>query len=219
MGTVKTCGDKARLKIKDAKIDYFDSNVLDFMNDILETIYQTLVNVSSNLVYAIGDVTTEADTGEYTPDFSFDGFLREGSWLAGENTYLAQVSETDKIKWDYTSTTSPPEVFYITEDGKIGYLFVPDAIYTVHHTYWKPLTALTTYNTDNLPWGGIWNRTIQRLLMVELLGISSEKGAASRIEKELGLADMEWNKAMTMVYRRGIRPQRQVSDMFQIGGI
>ena len=218
MGTVKTCGDKARLKVQDVKIDYLDPDVLGFMNDILENIYQTLVNVSSNLVYAIGNVITVADTEEYTPSFSFDGFLREGSWLDGEDTFLAQVSETDKIKWDYSSTTSQPEAFYVTEDGKVGYLWVPDAVYTVHHAYWKPLTALTDYDANDLPWGGIWNRAIQRLLIVELLGIPSKENVG-KIEKQLGLVGIEWDKAMSMVYQRGVRQERQVSDMFSIGGI
>ena len=214
MGTVATIGDRARLKIGEITPRFVDENLLGIINTILETIYQSLVSVNSNLVYGVGDVTTTASTAEYTPSFSFDGFLTEGSWVDGEDTYLAQVSEADKIKWDYGSTTSKPEAFYITEDGKIGYLWVPDDAYTIHHTYWKPLTALTVYLTDDLPWGGIWNRVIKRLLIVELLEIVKQP-----VANQMSLAQTEWDKAMVMVYRRGIRQERQVSDMFSVGGI
>lgn len=215
MGTVATYCDRARNKLGDINRSKFrDPEVLGVLNDILETIYQTLVNISSNLVYAVGTVSTTADTAEYTPSFSFDGFLREGSWVDGEDTYLCQVSEVDKIKWDYSSTTNQPEAFYITEDGKIGYLWVPDDTYTIHHTYWKPLTAITNYTADTLPWNGIWNRAIERLLVIELLeivGINSARHSA--------FAQTEWNKALVMTYTRGMRREKIVSGMFSIEGI
>ena len=156
----------AGLKVRDTRYKQFTKvNRLALINDILETLYQTLVNVESNLVYAEGTQVTEADVAEYTPDFSFDGFLIDGSWVDGEDIYLSQVPEGDKINWDYGTTTNQPEAFYVTEGGKIGYLWVPDDAYTIHHQYWLPLTALDDYDTDDLPWGGIFNRAIQRLLV------------------------------------------------------
>jgi len=215
MGTLKVHGDLAALKARDSgNVQFSEANRLAMINDILETIYQTLINVNSNLVYAIGTVTTSADTPEYTPTFSHDGFLRDGSWVDGEDTYLSQVEEVDKIKWDYDSSTNQPEAFYITEDSKVGYLWVPDDAYTINHTYWKPLTALTTYATDALPWGGIWNRTIQRLLIVEMMEILEVDSS-----KQAVLADIEWDKAMIMVYARGVRKERVVSNMFSVEGI
>lgn len=217
MGTVNTCGLKVRRKLGKSEIEHFNQDILDFLNeDILVKIYQSLVNVGSNLVYGIGDVTTEADVAEYTPSFSFDGFLRDGSWVDGEDTYLSQVSETDKIKWDYSSTTNQPEAFYITEDGKIGYLWVPDGIYTIHHAYWKPLVALTDYEADDLPWGGVWNATIQRLLLVEMLEFTEED--PNKIIYQTQMAGIEWDKAMSMVYQRGIKQERQLSNMFSAEG-
>lgn len=214
MGTVRTFADRAKIKMADQEIRVLDNNVLGILNDILETIYQTLVNVNSNLVYGIGTVTTVADTAEYTPSFSFDGFLREGSWVDGEDTYLAQVSEADKIKWDYSSTTNQPKAFYVTEDGKIGYLWVPNDVYAIYHTYWKPLVSLTNYDADDLPWGGIWNRTIARLLMVELLEIANRDSSRQAV-----FVQLEWDKAMSMVYHRGVRKEKQISNMFSVEGV
>lgn len=220
MGTVATVGNKARDNVDDPSGRRFtDAMVLGVINDILGTIYQTLVNVNSNLVYATDTVTTVASTAEYTPSFSFDGFLREGSWVDGEDLYLEQVSEADKIKWDYDSSTSQPEAFYVTEDGKIGYLWVPDDAYTIHHTYWKPLTALTDYDIDNVPWGGIWDIFVERKLTVELLEIENDPKLQNKIVRLFSVSQMEFDKAMTMVYHRGIRREKQVSRLFSIGGI
>jgi len=210
MGTVKTAGDNARVKIRDVnKLHFTDAEFLAIVNDILETIYQKLCFVESNLVYAEGTITTAASTLEYTPTFSHNGFLHDGVWLDGEDTFLGQVSEADKVKYDYGSTTSAPEAYYLTEDGKVGFLWVPDDTYTVHVQYWEPLTALTTYDTDALPWDGIFNRVIQRLLIVEALETLERDNS-----RQAMLAEIEMGSAMSMVYMRGIRIRRQISDMF-----
>jgi len=128
MASLKTAIDRARVKSGDTdKLLFSDDELIGMVNDILEEIYATLVNIQSNLVYSIDSVTTVADTCEYTPSFTTKGgFLRDGSWVDGEDTYLTQVSEADKIKWDYDTSTNQPEAFYVTEEGDIGYLWVPD---------------------------------------------------------------------------------------------
>ena len=215
MGTLKTAGDNARIKFRDTNsLQFSDAQLVSLVNTILEDIYQTLVNVSSNLVYAVGTQATVANTVEYTPSFTHNGFLREGSWVDGEDDYLQEVSEADKIKWDYDSTTSQPEAYYLTEDSKVGYLWVPDDAYTIYHTYWKPVTAMATYASDVLPWGGIFNRFIERMLVVECLEILERDSS-----RQATLAEIEHNKAMNMVYARGVRREKQVSSMFGIGGI
>ena len=81
MGSLKTCIDLARIKVRDTDKIAFDSDddLIAIVNGILEQVYQSLVRVQSNLVYAEGSVTTVADTQEYTPTFTTKGgFLREG---------------------------------------------------------------------------------------------------------------------------------------------
>ena len=215
MGTVATCGDRARVKIRDTGENQFtDAQLLGIMNDILKDIYQTLVNVSSNLVYTSGDITTVDGTGEYTPSFTHNGFLRDGSWVDGEDIPLKQVGESSKIEWDYGTSTSQPEAFYVTEDNKVGYLWVPDDVYTIHHMYWKPVTTLTDYDNDTLPWDSIWNQAIQRALVVETLEILELDNSRQAI-----LAESEWDKAMSMTYARGVRQERVISNMFTVEGI
>jgi hypothetical protein len=216
MASLKTAIDRARVKSGDTdKLLFTDDELIGMVNDILEEIYATLVNIQSNLVYGIDSVTTVADTCEYTPSFTTKGgFLRDGSWVDGEDTYLTQVSEADKIKWDYDTSTNQPEAFYVTEGGDIGYLWVPDDAYTIYHTYWVPLTAMATYASDSLPWENIFNSYIQRKLIVEILEASENDGS-----RQLALSQIDWVNAMNLVYSRGIRQERASSDMFSIEGI
>jgi hypothetical protein len=216
MASLKTAIDRARVKSGDTdKLLFSDDELIGMVNDILEEIYATLVNIQSNLVYGIDSVTTVADTCEYTPSFTTKGgFLRDGSWVDGEDTYLTQVSEADKIKWDYDTSTNQPEAFYVTEGGDIGYLWVPDDAYTIYHTYWVPLTAMATYASDSLPWENIFNSYIQRKLIVEILEASENDGS-----RQLALSQIDWVNAMNLVYSRGIRQERASSDMFSIEGI
>ncbi len=216
MGSLSTCIDLARFKALDTdKILFTDANLISIVNGILEQIYQTLVNVQSNLVYDAGTITTTNGVAEYTPSFTTrGGFLREGSWIDGEDTYLYQVSEADKIKWDFDSSTNQPEVFYVNAAGDIGYLWVPDNTYTIHHLYWKPYTAMATYADDDLPWENIWNQYIERMLIIEMK--ETQEADTSR---QSVLAQIEWDKAMNLVYARGIRQEKVVSNMFAIEGI
>lgn len=215
MGTLSTCGELAGLKIRDSdRLQFSKTERLSIVNDILETLYQKLVFVESNLVYAEDTITLSEDTCEYTPDFSHNGFLRDGVWLDGEDVYLNQTSEADKVRYDYGTTTNAPEAYYLTEDSKVGFLWVPNDTYTVHVQYWKPITQLTDYDADALPWGGIFNRYIQRILtweMKEILEMDSFRDSA--------MAQIEMNIAMNMVYARGVRHHRQTSDMFIVEGI
>ena len=215
MGTLLTVGTRARVKIRDVDILIFtNAQLMGMVNDILETIYQSLVFISSNLVYTEGTIDIEADVMEYTPDFTHNGFLRNGVWLDGEDTFLPQVTESDKVKYSYDTATAPPEAYYLTEDDKVGFLCVPDDDYTVHVEYWEPLTELDDYDDDDLPWGGIFNRYIQRALVVECLETLERDPSRQGI-----LADMEWGKALNLVYARGLRKEKQVSDMFSVEGI
>ncbi len=209
MGTVKTCGDAARIKTRDTDKHWFDdSDLLIFINGILTDIYQKLVFAESNLVYAQGTITTSAGTPEYTPSFSFTGFLEQGSWIT-DSEPLAQVFETRKIDYDVSNTTGRPEAYYITEDGKIGYLWVPDAAYTVNHLYWKPLVSLSSYSDDDLPWAGIFDNYIQRRLIAEMLEVMEKDNS-----RQFALAEIENDRAMNMAYARGVRRRRISSDMF-----
>ena len=88
------------------------------------------------------------------------------------------------------------------------FLFPGDRSHVAHYL------ILTGYDDDDLPWGGIWNRAIERMVVVEALEILELDNSRQAI-----FAGIEWDKAMTMTYARGIRRERVVSDMFSVEGI
>ncbi len=214
MGTVKTIGDSLRFKIQDTtRRPHTKTELLYMFNELLESIYQEMVNVNSNFVYGVGEITTIANTIEYTPDFTHNGFLRNGSWVSGDDIFLKQCDESDKIKFDWISSRSQPTHFYLTEDNKIGYLPVPDTEYTIIHQYWKPLVPLADYDNDNFAYNGIWNLYIGKKLLSESMTILGFNG-----DRSLVLAEREHDKAMQMVYNHGIRRERVSSGLFSVQG-
>ena len=215
MGTLNTICDRARVKIRDVDgLVFTDAQLMGIVNGILEQIYQTLCQAESALVYGETSFDTVDGTMEYTPAVTFYGILDDGMWVDGEDTYLQMVSEADKIKWDYESTESQPEAYYLSEDSNIGLLWVPDAAYTIHYQYYKPLTAMSTFATDALPWGGIWNLAIERMLIVECMEVQERDASRHAV-----MSVVEWDKAMNITHKRGIRSRKQVSDLFSVNGI
>lgn len=130
MGTVATYSDRARIKVADsARTNLLDGEVLGILNGILETIYQTLLSLGSDLVS-------------------------------------------------------------------------------------EQLEGLTNYTSDDFPWRGIFNRAIERLLIVEMLEMQGKD-----VTLHFGFAQQELDRAMQTVYDRGIRQDRVSSDLFSVGGI
>ena len=215
MGTLKTIGDRARIRVRDANsLVYSDDDIMALANGALHMIYDALVDIESVFVYGHSTITTADGTIEYTPSFTHQGFLQDGVWLSGESWFLKQVTEEAKTQFDYLTETSEPVAYYLTEGGDVGFLSVPDDAYTVYVEYWKPLTEMTTYDTDTLPWQGIWNQVIERLIASDMLEIQSRPGA-----REIVLADILWNQAMNKTLSYGVRNRRQRSNMFCMAGM
>jgi len=215
MGTLTTIITRARIKGRDVdKNLYTNDDLVHLLNGALQEVYAELKGVESNMVYAEDTQTTEDGTMEYTPSFSFEGIMPEGAWLDGQTAYLTQGSEADKIEYDYGNQTGAPRVFYLTEDGKIGFLPVPDDIYTVHIQFWKPLTELTDYDDDDLPWFGLWNQFIEDRLVSEMLAIQERD-----ITWRAAILNGSYNRCMGKTFSRGCRPRKFVSDFFSVDGI
>ena len=218
MGSLRTIVDRALVNIR-AQNQYVhaqgDSRILGAVNTILQEVHEILQSIDSNLVYAGGTISLTADTGEYTPSFSFDSIMDEGVWL-DDATYkfLKQGSEADKLYYDTENTTGEPELYYITEDGKIGFLWIPDDSYTANVLYYPPLTELDDIDNDDLPWGGIWNRFIQNALEMRLKN-TQERNISIEALMKLD----SYGAALTKTYRRGCRGRRIQSDFFTVEGI
>ena len=213
MAALSTIITRARIKARDTEsLIHSDTQLLALANGILEEIYGKLQGLESNLVYAEGTITLAASTMEYTPTFSFNGLMDDGVWMDGEDLFLSQVDEAHKIAYDYATQTSEPEVYYLTEDGKVGFLPVPDAVYTVHAQYWKPLVELTA-TTGTVPWSGIWDAYLVERLAMEMLGIQERD-----VRFQAAKADILYYEALNKVYNRGCRIRSRQSDFFTVDG-
>lgn len=217
MGTLATTIIRARIKGRDVDNNlYTNAELVELVNGILHEIRDELQGIESNLVYAEDTQVTAANIMEYTPSFAFESIMPEGIWLDGEELFLTQVNEADKVAYDYGTTASNnvPQVFYLTEDGKIGFLPVPNDAYTIHIQYWEPLAELAVYADDDLPWFGIWNQFIEERLVSEMLAIQ-ERDSTWRALTAYG----SYGRCMGKTYARGIRRRRWKSDFFSVDGI
>jgi len=218
--TLSTIITRARYKVRDTDAliyasDDDDAILVSFANDILHEIWADLRRVESNLAYGHGTITLSDGTIEYTPSFSFEGFMDDGVWLDGEDWYLTQVDEADKVLFDYddTNSESEPEHFYVTEDGNVGFLPVPDTTYTVYCQYWKPLTEFED-TTDTVPFAGIWDQFMIERLAMEMLGVQERDVRFQALK-----VDMAHDRAMAAVYNRGCRRRRHKGGLFELEGV
>ena len=216
MATLTTLANRARIKARDTdKLLLTDANLLILANDLNEEIYETLKNVESNLVYAEADISAVDGTREYTAPTGFNGFMDDGVWLDGEEWFMRQVTEDRKVAYDYATAAaeSEPEVYYITEDNKVGFLPVPDTSYTVHTQYWKSLTLLTALG-DTFPWFGIWDKYFTERLVTEMLLIQERDPSGRAIV----MAEAH-KKAMAHTYQRGTRNRGRIATNFFVKGV
>ena len=214
MTTLADIISRVRTRIRDphAHLGVLDNDaMINLANGTLLTLRDYLQNLESSLVYAAGTITTVDGTPEYTPSFDHEGFLDHGVWLDGEEWYLSLGSEADKMAYDVGSSTNQPERYYHTEDGDVGFLWVPDDAYTVHVLYWKPLTVLTA-TTDTIPWRGIWDSVIERHIALACLEVLERD--VSVAAQHLGIA---MSQATQKTYTLGCRRHTRRSGFFVEG--
>jgi len=221
------CGSSMKLTATGAASQYIQSDAITVTADQKYWLRFRYKNTADDVAqYAVYDVSNSADIVSAT---DLDSTT---SWSAEQNIgfvtptgctsiYIRLYAKTDgDIVWFDNvwlatgSTFSEPEAYYIAENGDVGFLWVPDDAYTVHVQYWEPITQMSTYATDTLPWGGIFNQYIQRMLIFEMKEILEMDNSRDAL-----MAEIELGEAMNMVYARGVRKRRQVSDMFSVGGI
>ena len=226
MTTAASTITKARFKIHDENSTYFDTDtlILNVINDIIEEVYTTLMQISSPLVQGHTVIRTTTGTTGSTNEVSLSiahaGFLEGGVWRVGYGeSPLFAVTESDKRNYNTdgatgTAVTGIPEAYYLTEgNSTMGFLWIPNNVYTFNVYYWKEVTALTA-TTQSLPFDGIFDRYIEAKLVVELLETMERDNSRRAI-----FAQNEWSKAIARVYKLGLKRKRMVSNMFSESGI
>jgi len=224
MTLASTTITNARFKIHDEDSTYFDTDsyLLTLINSIIEEVYSTLLQINSPLVQDSTVVRTTTGTTGTTNEVSL-GIAHAGIskvWRVGYGeSPLFAVSESDKSNYNTdgatgTAVVAIPEAYYLTgNNSTMGFLWIPDNIYTFNVYYWKETTALSA-TTESLPFDGIFDRYIEAKLVVELLEIMERDNSRRAI-----FAQNEWDKAMGRVFKLRIEKRKVVSNMFSIGGI
>lgn len=218
MGTLQTVVTRALASVRGQNQHIWaqkDAQILGFVNRILASIHGRLQLIESNMVYSAESITLVDGTGEYTPANSWNAVLDNGVWLDDEDWFLEQGSEADKVLYDYQNSTGRPERYYLTEDGKIGFLWIPDGNNALAHVmYWKPLTEMTSVANDALPWYGIWNGVVQDLLEMKL-----NKSQEKDITIDALEASDSFEQAIALTLQRGVRQKKINSGFFDLEGI
>ena len=231
---------RARARVRDQDNEFFttDSGAVMYMiNGTLEEIYSTLQFCEAQLVYGHTTIScttgTTGTTNEVSLSFKHAGFLKDGVYRKGYGDQpLFAVTELDKRHYNMdgqtanraSPTTGPqvvralPTAYYITEQGDtsastMGFLHMPDNIYTFNLFYWKPISQVTAV-TDPLPYNNIFDEYIVHKLVVEMLESMERDNSRASM-----LAQLALNKAMQRVYVRGLQPRRAMSNMFAVGGV
>ena len=224
MTTAATTITSARFKIHDEDSTYFDTDsyLLSLINDIIQEVYSTLLQVESPLVQSSTTVTTTTGTTGTTNEASLS-ITHAGIdkvWRVGYGECpLVAVVESDKNHYNTdgptgTAIVALPEAYYLTgENSTMGFLHIPDNVYTFNVYYWNEVPALSA-TTGTLPYDGIFDRYVEAKLVVELLEIQERDNSRRAI-----FAQNEWNKAMARVYKLKLQPRKVVSNMFSIPGI
>lgn len=180
--------------------------------------FQLLAKTDGDIVYFDNvylNSTTDGN-GAYTLDTDFYSPLPHGSWMDGIAGYLPQIEESERwTRYSFDDTTTgPPECFFVTSSGNIGYRPIPDIEYTIYHPIATKPTALTTYATDTLPYDGIFNQYIMWQVKADILNMLERDNSGPSKQAELAM-----DRALDLVYARGIRNDEVISDMFDYYGV
>lgn len=200
MGTLSTAITRARIRARDtAKTLLTDTQLIELANGAVETIYAQLVEIRSSLVFATDTLTTEAGTDEYTANFRFTAVSL--AHIAGDPTPLDAVAP-EAAAAQAGAAPGRPAAFYLKPQRRVGFLPVPNDAYPVVFYYQQPLPALTKPE-DTLPFDGIWDRVIEDMLTVDMLGTNERDTTYAA-----GLLAVNWTGAMNKTYARGVMRRR-----------
>ena len=224
MTTAASTITKARFKIHDEDSTYFDTDsyILTVINDIIQEVYTSLIFTESPLVSGHTTVVTTTGTTGSTNEVSLSiahaGIMEVWRVGYGEQPLYA-VTEDERRHFNTegptgTAVVAVPKAYYLTENNStMGFLNIPDNVYTFSVFYWKETPSLAA-TTATLPFDGIFDKYIAQRLVVELLEIMERDNSRAAV-----FAQNEWEKAMARVYKLGLKPKMAMSNMFSVGGI
>ena len=157
-------GVRYQLRDQNSK-QYTDDELLTFLNDWNAEVYKALVYDQSELIRTgSGTITTVAGTETYSLSAvgvaMGDLWAPHRVWIAGYEPLELGVEDDryDYEQADGTFTRRQPESFYLTA-GSMGFVPVPDAIYTVRVKYYPEFVPLASVMAT-MPYRNLFNQQI-----------------------------------------------------------
>lgn len=144
-----------------------DPELLSYINDNLELIYEILIDCDSELIRT-GSGTFDTVSGTETYDLSTEGMGDFWSpykiWCPTDGPRELELVNTDE-RYDYqidaTTWNQGEPYHYYLEGDAIGLLPIPDAIYQINLKYYPNFVPLAS-TAANLPFKNLFNLQIQQ---------------------------------------------------------
>lgn len=195
MGTLGTKLDKVRLHIKDTdKTKFTDAQLVILAEDVRSRIDRLLESMESNLIFTQATFDTVVGTTDYTLA-TLKGLADETVWISDPEYPLTLVTQlpTD-------GATGSPTRYALLPDGNISLYPEPNTIETISYGYYAESTPFTDYVTDDIPYFGMWDEALERIVTLEALEILERD--VSRVSI---LANDAWMAAIQKTVLRGCR--------------
>ena len=222
MSTVLEILTAARLLCRDPDgVDLTDELGMSFINNHIQLIHQTLINIQSDLLRAEVQVVTADGTAEYELTDTGDvpilatGVMPYGVWEDGfPGNPMQRLIKSELIARSYDlSDTGQPSFWYPVTPNKIGFCLTPDDVYTYNINYWKAYQTILATG-DTVPYEGIFDQALIYWLVMEYnASIGADAGYFSVQFTNA------YRSAMQYVYEYGTTKWTASGDMFSVDGV
>ena len=193
--------DDIRYELRDVyDKQYTDEELLQYINNCCELIYNLLVNAGSELVRTgSGVILTEVGAYDYVlaENGMGDLWVPYRVWIDGEREEISQCGESEQYQYQYDTgmITGMPEKYFL-EAGKIYFLPAPSEILSVNVKYYPNFVELANVSAV-MPYQGFFNMQIR-----EGVKIYAKNRESLNIGIEASLMQIFQDRAMAIVNRR-----------------
>jgi hypothetical protein len=197
---------RIRYDLRDANAhQWSDSELLSYINDTLELIYEILVDCDSELIRT-GSGTFDTVSGTEAYDLASntmgDFWSPYRIWCptAGPKE-LTQVNTDERYEYQIDATTwnQGEPWFYYLEGDNIGILPIPDGIYQINLKYYPNFVPLAT-TAANMPLRNLFN-----LQVMEAVKMKAKNRDMVNTGIETALMSLFQERAAAIMRKRGKR--------------
>jgi hypothetical protein len=199
--------DSARYDLRDygTGVNIGDTELLEYLNRMLQWYGQVLSNMESDWVYEV-DTSTAAVIGQDYVAAPTDAHSVREVWIGTDKIDQVSVPEIyRKQKW-YTGNAKP--IFWALDSENIVFQQGSDDTHSLHIHYNQLPAIITDAASDDMPWNDRFNETI-----IQSLVIYSRAKKDDTVERpDQMIENMFRTRAMAETIRRNFVPKRYYID-------